>query len=208
VRRLLDLFCGAGGASVGYFRAGFAVTGVDHKRQRNFPYKFLRMDAFVALRALDLGEFDFIHASPPCQAYTMARTNGGHPDLVGRTREALQRSGRPWVIENVPGAPMRADLMLCGSMFGLGVDGYMLRRHRWFEFSAPELAPEPPAACDHTRPALPIFGHSPNGDFMLRNGGGVEAPQRKRGMQITWMNRNELAQAIPPDFTEWIGGHL
>ena len=117
--RLLDLFCGAGGAAMGYHRAGFDVVGVDIKPQPHYPYEFIQADAMT----YPLDGFDAVHASPPCQHYSMVVRNFGyadrHPDLLAATRDKLQRDGLPWVIENVPGAPMRADYRLCGCMFGL-----------------------------------------------------------------------------------------
>jgi hypothetical protein len=128
--RLLDLFCGAGGAGVGYHRAGFEVVGVDIEPQPNFPFEFVQADAMT----YPLDGFDAIHASPPCQAYSLASGYQGkgarakYPELVGPTRDLLVQTGLPWVIENVPNAPIRKDLLLCGEMFGL-----RLHRHRIFE---------------------------------------------------------------------------
>src|SRR5215467_701837 len=126
--RLLDLFCGAGGAAMGYHRAGFDVVGVDIKPQPRYPFTFIQADAMT----FPLEGFDAIHASPPCQAYIRSGMydKSRHPDLLPPVRCQLERSDVPWVIENVPGAPMRVDLKLCGCMFGLGV-----ARQRWFETS-------------------------------------------------------------------------
>lgn len=134
--RLLDLFCGAGGCSEGYVRAGFEVTGVDIMPQKSYPYRFVQADALDYVK--HLGHFyDAIHASPPCQAFSVLknmRHSKKHPNLVPQTRAALIQSGKPYVIENVPGAPLRADIMLCGTMFGLKTPcGAELRRHRIFE---------------------------------------------------------------------------
>lgn len=156
--RLLDLYSCAGGAAMGYHRAGFDVYGVDKDAQPRYPFAFHQGDALVVLRRLVLGEavpfthrdgtvewltladFDVIHASPPCQIYsiTNAMTRTDHPDLLAPTRDVLVAIGKPYVIENVPGAPMRDYMVLCGSEFGLranDVDGVplALRRHRWFE---------------------------------------------------------------------------
>src|SRR5690349_21349641 len=121
--RLLDLFCGAGGAAKGYADAGFEVVGVDHVDQPNYPYEFHKGDALLmGAWLLHNGDFDAVHASPPCQAYTTLRTlQGGkeYPDLIAPTRDLLQKSGLPYVIENVVGAPLVNPVQLCGSSFGL-----------------------------------------------------------------------------------------
>jgi DNA (cytosine-5)-methyltransferase 1 len=213
--RLLDLFCGAGGAACGYHRAGFDVVGVDHVAQPNYPFEFVQADALEYLGGLlnhhsslegllDALDFDAIHASPPCQAYIRSGTvsrDGRHPDLLGPTRDLLEEMGLPWVIENVPGAPMRPDAVLCGSMFGLEV-----RRHRWFEFSWGE--PVMTLACDHTRPITGVYGN-PHG----RNGANPgmlpsDLATWSRAMGIDWMTTAELADAIPPAYTEFIGQQL
>ncbi len=203
--RLLDLFCGAGGCSVGYARAGFEVVGVDIKPQPNYPYEFHQADA---LEILTQGfepwqTFDAMHASPPCQAFTTARVIYGkkHPDLLTPTRELLKKTGLPWVIENVPGAPMRRDLILCGSMFPELRDGpYGIVRHRWFEFSDQALAPVLVPPCNHPPKTVSVFGHGGH----IYHGG----EQWRRVMGIDWMKRDEIALAIPPAFTEFIGERL
>jgi DNA (cytosine-5)-methyltransferase 1 len=206
---LLDLFCGAGGAARGYVEAGFEVVGIDHRPQPRYPYRFIQGDALD--RAL-WPECDVIHASPPCQRYSQAskRWKGcaeAHPDLVGPTRFALGGSGRPFIIENVPGAPLIDPIMLCGSMFGLGV-----RRHRLFESSAslPLTAP----ACDHASqpPRYWIYDHgrwylSPVA-HVFGHGGGKSKGDWPEAMGIDWMVNRELAQAIPPAYTRYIGGQI
>jgi hypothetical protein len=151
-RRLLDLFCGASGAARGYQLAGSHVTGVDLAEQPRYAG-----DAFIRGDALDYvaahgREYDAIHASPPCQAYTaLRRLHGEHrdyPDLVAATRDALRATGRPYVIENVPGAPLLEPAMLCGSMFGL-----LVRRHRLFESS---LLLFSPGRCRHGEFGVPV----------------------------------------------------
>lgn len=196
--RLLDLFCGGGGAAMGYHRAGFTeIVGVDIKAQPRYPFAFVQGDALEYVAAHGR-EFDAIHASPPCQAFTTARVIhgvGGHRDLLTPTRAALLNTDRPWVIENVPGAPMRPDVVLCGSYFG----ARELKRHRWFEFSEAPGALVPP--CDHDDDNIvSVFGH---GGHIYH---GVE--DWRRVMGIDWMMRDELAQAIPPAYTEWIGRQL
>lgn len=192
--KLLDLFCGAGGCAVGYHRAGFDVVGVDIKPQKRYPFPMVVANALYP--PFDLRHFDAIHASPPCQAFTNARVihKREHPDLLGPTRELLRKTNLPWVIENVPGAPMRADALLCGSMFGQR----KLIRHRCFEFHEPRAFLLPP--CDHAKEIISVFGH----------GGHVYhgVAEWREIMGIDWMTRYELAQAIPPAYTEFIGKQL
>lgn len=216
--RLLDLFCGAGGAAVGYARAGFEVVGVDIVSQPNYPFEFVQADALRVLKEL-LGlapaytfpgnaDLDAIHASPPCQAFSAAQSIRGreHPDLLTPTRELLNATGLPWVIENVPGAPMRKDLVLCGSMFSLEHRGFGVRRHRWFEFSDSTLAPLV-SPCWHRLPPAYIYGHGADNKHRERYGK-TSVGDWSQLMQIDWMTRDELAQAIPPAYTELIGAQL
>jgi DNA (cytosine-5)-methyltransferase 1 len=202
---LLDAFCGAGGATRGYQLAGFHVTGVDVKSQpRYVGDAFIRADALEVIRELG-HRFDAIHASPPCQAYIrsgMVAKDGRHPALVPITRRLLEETGRPYVIENVPGSPLRVDLLLCGSMFGLGV-----RRHRWFEGSPP-LSPWT-ASCNHSGPITGVYGHPHGRGGAWRNGKRPMLPSDAAtwgwAMGIGWMHPTELALAIPPAYTELVG---
>jgi DNA (cytosine-5)-methyltransferase 1 len=217
--RLLDLFCGAGGCSVGYARAGFEVVGVDIEPQPNYPYEFAMAHALHSLEHLiesgAVSRYDAIHASPPCQAYSVATKawNGrikraDHADLVGPTRDLLKASGLPYVIENVPGAPLENPIQLCGSSFGLAV-----RRHRLFESNVPMMAPAcahhlqaerkyPPTRSDRTNlsPVVSVFGAG--------GGRAKNAELWAEAMGIDWMSKPELAQAIPPVYTEHVGGYL
>lgn len=204
--KLLDLFCGAGGAGMGYHRAGFEVTGVDTAPQPHYPFDFIQADALDYLVAHG-HEYDVIHASPPCQRYSsvtpeMERSN--HPDLIGATRHLLQVTGRPYIIENVPGAVrwLQAPVMLCGKSFGLKV-----YRHRYFECSILLLAPPHEMHRDQT----PSVGHaphiSPNG-FISVVGNIARLEYAKQAMGIDWMDRSQLVQAIPPAYTEYIGRQL
>lgn len=212
--RLLDLFCGAGGAAEGYHRAGFEVVGVDIAPQPNYPFDFIEYDALAYVRnsrrqmyehygSHDLLDFDAIHASPPCQRYIRGGLSdkAKHPDLIGPVRELLEQTGLPWVIENVPGAPMRADIVLCGSMFGLDV-----RRHRWFETSWGASVLTPP--CDHSRPVTGVYGnaHGKAGAWpgMLPS----DLKTWSRAMGIDWMTAREITDAIPPAYTEYVGAQL
>jgi len=212
--RLLDLFCGGGGAAMGYHRAGFDVVGVDVNPQPNFPFEFHQADAMT----YPLERFDAIHASPPCQAYSvLRRANPGavYPDLVAPTRVRLQLAGVPWVMENVPGAPLSATVILCGSMFGLGSGERQLRRHRLFETNFAMLQPE----CMHEGEAVGVYGGGPTGRYTFENGvkaglkgrrGGYQGTmaERREAMGIDWMPSARLNQAIPPAYTQFIGEQL
>jgi DNA (cytosine-5)-methyltransferase 1 len=199
--RLLDLFCGAGGAAEGYHQAGFEVVGVDIKPQLRFPFEFHQGDAFNYLRSHG-HEFDVIHASPPCQRYTKARKLRGreHPDLIAPLRLLLQDSGKPWVIENVPGAPLINPVMLCGAMFGLHV-----YRHRLFEASFEFEAPD---HLEHTARQAKMGRPVLEGDFIQPVGHFSNVPYAKWAMRIPWMTQHELAEAIPPAYTKWVGLRL
>jgi len=207
--RLLDLFCGAGGAAMGYYRAGFEVVGVDIKPQPHYPFEFHQADALQ----FPLDGFDVIHASPPCQAYSIMRNlpwlrHKDYPALIDVTRERLSQPGVPYIIENVMGAHLAAG-WLCGGMFGLP-----FYRHRAFETNWFWMQP----------------GH-PKHQFTVRNGrllgarardivhNGARAVganvghaagvgQAREAMEIPWMTREEITQAIPPAYTEYIGRQL
>lgn len=219
----IDLFCGAGGASMGLHRAGFHVIGVDIKRQPRYPFQFVQGDALQP--PVDLPKADFIWASPPCQKYTAAlntapQRRDNHPYLVEPVRAWLKRNAKAWVIENVPGAPVRPDYTLCGTMFGLRTPcGAELRRHRLFEvsWSAPALWP----LCQHVslrtltvmggtalagRRTITVTGSTPQRQI-VRNvrRETFSANYARIAMGIDWMNRDELAQAIPPAYSEFIG---
>jgi len=210
MKRILDLFSGAGGAAMGYHRAGFDVTGVDSAPQKRYPFRFVQSDALDYAREHG-HEFDVIHASPPCQVYSVTAplSSGNHPDLVAPTRDALLAVGRPFIIENVPGAPLLNPLMLCGTMFGLRVI-----RHRLFEIW-PEPIWFPPATCRHDGKATStkrLNGHTKGfwsgHEYITVAGNSFLVADAKAAMDIDWMNRNELSQAIPPAYTEWIGRRI
>lgn len=197
--RALDLFCCAGGAGMGLHRAGFEVVGVDINPQPNYPFEFHQSDALEH----PLEGFDFIWASPPCQAYTNQGKGRGHPELIEPTRERLKASGLHYVIENVVGAPLKDYFRLCGSMFGLGV-----RRHRHFEASFPVLAPE----CDHgsQNEIRAYYGQWGREAYRAKKPGLKSTlrgtVERAPGdMGIDWMVWRELTQAIPPAYSEFIG---
>ena len=200
--RLLDLFCCAGGAGRGYADAGFEVVGVDIDPQPRYPFEFILADA-LALPVDFLRTFDAIHASPPCQAFTLAQRIRGnqHPDLVAPVRQMLIASGRPYIIENVEGAPLIRPVMLCGAMF----DGLQVYRHRLFESSFPIIAPEHP---EHIAP-LRKMGRPPRpGDFMHVVGNFSGICHAKKAMGIDWMSRDGLREAIPPAYTRFLGAQL
>ena len=204
--RLLDLFAGAGGAAMGYHRAGFKVVGVDNRPQKRFPFEFHQADALT----FPLDGFDAIHASPPCQRFSAASNIHGkpserHPDLIDWTRVRLLTSGVPFVIENVPGAPLSNPVMLCGTMF----DGLRVYRHRLFEchgFTFPQ-----PRPCNHTHRMEKSKGeyHTlEKSPYITCTGHSFQAKSGRIAMKIDWMTRAELSQAIPPAYTNWIGEHL
>jgi DNA (cytosine-5)-methyltransferase 1 len=202
--RLLDLFCGAGGAGMGYHRAGFEVVGVDINPQPHYPFKFHQADALEYLAEYG-HEFDAIHASPPCQDFipTIPRLHGT-AHFLADVRRSLLKTSVPWVIENIPGAPMRADFRLCGCMFDLP----RLRRQRLFETSWHGFALLPP--CHHPEHPVSVTGHgAPSSNFYRDKLKGPEFGKLCRlAMGIDWMTRDELSQAIPPAYTEFIGRQL
>jgi DNA (cytosine-5)-methyltransferase 1 len=214
--RLLDLFCGAGGAAVGYARAGFEVVGVDHVNQPNYPFEFHQAEALRFVEdALGFWQFGFqaIHASPPCQTHVkgLAAVNAKlgrrsrHLDLIAQTRELLEQTGLPYVIENVVGAPLRDPVVLCGSSVGLTV-----RRHRLFETSWPLMVP----TCAHGLHNGNYWtSFRPNGETRRSRVVQVYGQAADRhtwgpAMEIDWMTYDELAEAIPPAYTELIGHQL
>lgn len=203
--RLLDLFCGAGGASMGYWQAGFTVVGVDNKRQKRYPFEFIQADALEYLREHG-HEFDAIHASPPCQLFTRAqhlRVAQGKTtqalNLIPQTRELLQATGKPYIMENVPGAPLQG-VTLCGSSFGLKV-----RRHRIFETNFPVTQPQ----CYHKSQGKPVGIYGSLRDEIPHGGHTAKSIEEAREvMEIPWMIWTELKEAIPPAYTEYIGTTL
>ena len=206
--RLLDLFCCAGGAGEGYRRAGFDVVGVDVAPQPNFPFPFIQADA----RGLDpefIATFDVVHASPPCQAYSdlAARNGNGHewPKLIEPTRELLKASGRPYIMENVEGAPLVDYVVLCGTMF----PGLRVLRHRLFETNFPVLVPP-----HRKHPKVHTWDKRKNhygktdewADFVQVTGGGnCSIAAARDAMGIDWMSKREINEAIPPVYTEFVG---
>lgn len=209
--RLLDLFCGAGGAAMGYYQAGFTdIVGIDANCQKRYPFEFIQGDALEFCEKYGK-DFDIIHASPPCQAYSVTKSlhNNKHPELIEVTRNLLKQTGKKYIIENVAGVKFILDnpIMLCGTMFDLRV-----LRHRYFE-TFPVIW-FPPRQCQHIGKAsgnknykgkkrtlefweyLTITGH----DFIVNDA--------QIAMGINWMRKDELSQAIPPAYTKWIGQQI
>lgn len=207
--RLLDLFCCAGGAAMGYHRAGFDVVGVDVEPQPRYPFEFHQADAMT----YPLDGFDAVHASPPCQDHTsLAFTRGGEAHgtawMLPATIHRLAASGLPYVVENVPGADMPGAFTLCGRSFGIA----KLRRHRLFLTNVPVLVP--PCGCDRRVQPIGIYGDLSKNDRKVTNSkdgyvrmrAGVATARELLG--CPWMEAHELTQAIPPAYTEHIGGFL
>lgn len=193
---------------MGYHRAGFEVVGVDIKKQKRFPFEFIQADALEMLEnKAFLDSFDVIHASPPCQTHSATkhlRNAQGKTttkiDLIPQTRAALIASGKPYVIENVPGAPLINPIQMCGSSFGLTV-----RRHRLFECNYELIG----SICDHKKQGKPVGIYGSMRDEIP--GGGHTAKtieQAREAMGIDWMIWGELVEAIPPAYTEFIGKQL
>lgn len=217
MRTLLDLFCCAGGAATGYHRSGFRVVGVDRDDQPNYPFEFVRGDALTFLRE-NGGDFDAIHASPPCQPYSTGvvsasspwnHTKGkDEPALIAATHELLRETGKPWVMENVMGARREMPdpwFVLCGAMFGRPIP-----RHRVISTNWDSPAPEHPPCRGLAKRSSEELGW----DYrdMSVTGKGRRAGTSKRwayllGVEHT-MTQHEMAEAIPPAYTEYIGGHL
>jgi DNA (cytosine-5)-methyltransferase 1 len=195
--RLLDLFCGAGGASKGYIDAGWDVMGLDNVRQPFYPNLSMGyvLADFREFGATWIAEwFDAVHASPPCQAHSamknMAKGKQYH-DLIPEVRELLQATGLPYVIENVEHAPLHNPILLCGDMFGLRVT-----RHRLFESNVYMF----PGPCTHERKRGKFLG------FITEKG--RQASEYRDAMGCDWMSVEASRQAIPPIYAKWIGEHL
>lgn len=214
--RLLDLFCCEGGASAGYVAAGFEVVGVDSKPQPRYPFEFIHADV-LDLSVEFLRGFDAVAASPPCKTHTSLKafSAASHVDLIPQTRRLLAAAGRPFIIENVEGAPLIDPVLLCGSMFGLNV-----RRHRLFEANWPMQGPR----CDHARqnresPGFTIkryhsgepVEHQVSVITIVGRGAGMgpgEIGLWRDAMEMPWASKDGLREAIPPPFTKWIGEQL
>lgn len=203
--RLLDLFCGEGGAGVGYVNAGFDVVGVDLVKHKRYPFELIQGDAIEYVKAHG-HEFDAIHASPPCQQHSNGKAMGKVEEyacLIEPTRAALIATGKPYVIENVSRAPI-VGLTLCGTSFGLPI-----RRHRKFECSFFMFSPE--CRCKHAAGDFPSLVTGKRSRFVQvcgRARAAGEIALRREAMQMPWGSDYGLAQAIPPAFTEFLGAEL
>jgi len=207
--KLLDLFCGAGGCARGYQQAGFYVVGVDIKLQPRYcGDEFIQADALT----FPLDGFDVIHASPVCKGYTElnSRHKTRHEKLILPVKERLQRTGKPFVIENVEGAVLElpGSITLCGTMFDL-----LVWRHRLFESNILLFAPGP---CQHSLRPIGVYGAT---FWDSSQPGTLRKDGRRRpaittlqvaceAMAINWMTHEELTQAIPPAYTRYIGLQL
>jgi DNA (cytosine-5)-methyltransferase 1 len=203
--KLLDLFCGVGGASVGYAEAGFEVHGVDLKHGKRYPFTYLRADVLDILSDDKfIQQFDVIHASPPCQTHSITQhlrkaqgKSTNKLDLIPETRAALIASGKPYIIENVPGSPLINPIQLCGSSFGLKV-----RRHRLFESNMDLIG----SVCNHKLQGRPIGVYGSLND-QIPNGGRTAKTidEARNAMGMPWAIWTELVEAIPPVFTKYLG---
>jgi DNA (cytosine-5)-methyltransferase 1 len=206
--KLLDLFCGAGGAAMGYYRAGFDVVGVDNRPQPRYPFEFHQADALT----FPLDGFDAVHASPPCQDHSQIAPFAGQHHGTGWMLQAitdrLAETGLPYVVENVEGADMPGSFVICGRAMGIA----RLRRHRRFAVNFPMMVP--PCTCGRHSETIGVYG-----DIRLNDrrttGKHLPYPRVRAGLQTArdligapWMNAAELSQAIPPAYTEHIGGFL
>ena len=211
--RMLDLFCCQGGAGTGYQRAGFDVVGVDLDPQPLYPFEFHQRDALDVLARMangdrPLGQFDAIHASPPCQGYTTMNNRWGSdtPQLIDDVRWYLERIGLPWVIENVVGAKrtMRSPMSLHGGQFGLD-----LYRPRLFESN---ILLTPPPKAPRVKNAAAIYGNPDGRRLWTRKDGTVLRPaslkEARRAMEMPWADWDGVREAIPPAYTEFIGYQL
>ncbi|MEE1789827.1 DNA cytosine methyltransferase [Streptomyces sp. BE308] len=203
--RVLDLFCCQGGAAMGYHLAGFDVTGIDLAPQPRYPFRFIQADAIDYVREHG-AEFDFIHASPPCQRYSRAQKiqHRDHPDLIAPTRAALEATGRPWVIENVEEAhrELRAPVTLCAAAFGMRT-----YRHRLFETGG-NFTFTPPRHPAHWAPLTKMGRPRAAGHFAHYVGNFSGVQEARTDMGVGWMNRDGIRECIPPAYTHHIATAL
>jgi len=203
--KLLDLYCGVGGASAGYAAAGFVVTGIDLKHGKRYPYTYIKGDVLQYLKDFDfLQSFDVIHASPPCQTHSITQhlrnaqgKTTSKVDLIPQTRAALIASGKPYIIENVPGSPLVNPIQLCGSAFDLRV-----RRHRLFESNMSLQG----SICNHKAQGRPVGVYGSLRDEIPKGGKtAISIDEARQVMGISWAIWTELVEAIPPAYTKYLG---
>jgi len=203
--KLLDLYCGVGGASAGYAAAGFEVTGIDLKHGKRYPYTYIKGDVLQYLKDFDfLQSFDVIHASPPCQTHSITQhlrnaqgKTTSKVDLIPQTRAALIASGKPYIIENVPGSPLVNPIQLCGSAFDLRV-----RRHRLFESNMSLQG----SICNHKAQGRPVGVYGSLRDEIPKGGKtAISIDEARQVMGISWAIWTELVEAIPPAYTKYLG---
>ena len=206
--KLLDLFCKAGGGSMGYHLAGFEVVGVDIKKQKRYPFEFIQADALEVMADKDfMSQFDVIAASPPCQTHSITQhlrnaqgKSTSKVDLIPQTRQALQELGKPYIIENVPGAPLINPVVLCGSAFGLKV-----RRHRHFESNVELVG----SICNHKAQGRPVGVYGSMKDEIPKGGKTASTiEEARKAMGIDWMIWGELVEALPPIYTQFLGKQI
>lgn len=199
--RLLDLFCGEGGAAYGYWLAGWDVFGCDIEPQPNYPFPFRQCDA-MSLILNEGHRFDAVHASPVCKRYSACSVLNDveHPDQIPGVRRLLIELGKPWVIENVPGAPLFNPAVLCGAMFGLRT-----YRHRLFETNFPLVAPMEPL---HVSPLAKMGRPVMPGEFIQVVGHYSDVRLAREVMGMPWGTRDGMAQAVPTAYTEYVGRYL
>ena len=203
--KLLDLYCGVGGASAGYAAVGFEVTGIDLKHGKRYPYTYIKGDVLQYLKDFDfLQSFDVIHASPPCQTHSITQhlrnaqgKTTSKVDLIPQTRAALIASGKPYIIENVPGSPLVNPIQLCGSAFDLKV-----RRHRLFESNMSLQG----SICNHKAQGRPVGVYGSLKDEIPKGGKtAINIEEARQAMGISWAIWTELVEAIPPAYTKYLG---
>ena len=203
--KLLNLYCGVGGASAGYAAAGFEVTGIDLKHGKRYPYTYIKGDVLQYLKDFDfLQSFDVIHASPPCQTHSITQhlrnaqgKTTSKVDLIPQTRAALIASGKPYIIENVPGSPLVNPIQLCGSAFNLKV-----RRHRLFESNMSLKG----SICNHKAQGRPVGVYGSLKDEIPKGGKtAISIDEAREAMGISWAIWTELVEAIPPAYTKYLG---
>jgi len=206
--KLLDLYCGVGGASAGYAAAGFTVTGIDLKHGKRYPYTYIRGNVLQYLQDLDfLRSFDVIHASPPCQTHSITKhlrnaqgKSTSKVDLIPQTRAALLASNKPFIIENVPGSPLIKPVQLCGSSFDLKV-----RRHRLFESNVPLKG----SVCNHKSQGRPVGVYGSLNDEIPKGGKtAATITEARNAIAIQWGIWTELVEAIPPAYTQYLGEQI